>query len=250
MTKKKWLDKTIAVLAALAVWQIAAMAVGSSLLFPSVADVAWRLCTVWREPGFFAAVFFSLSRIFLGYLAALLCGAALGALAGRFRVAEILLRPYMVTVRSVPVVSFIVILLLWASANALPALIAFLIVLPVVYQNTLTGIRAVPEKMREMARVFHLSPLRRAQRVVLPTVEPFFCSAAATGAGLAWKSGIAAELIGLPTSSIGNAIDSARLSLESADVFAWTVVIVLLSVAFEKIFLFLLKKLFLLIGKV
>jgi len=61
---------------------------------------------------------------------------------------------------------------------------------------------------------------------------------------LAWKAGVAAELIGYPAGSMGEQLYYSKFFLETDTLFAWTVVIIILSVSFEKLFLLLLKLIF------
>ena len=114
-SKKTFLAKTAAVLLALAVWQAVAMLIDSDLILVTPIEVFKRLFTVWREPGFFASLTFTSSKIILGFLAAFVLGIGLGALAGRFRAVEILLWPWMLTVKSVPIASFVLIILIFVS---------------------------------------------------------------------------------------------------------------------------------------
>ena len=187
-------------------WQAAASLLDLKLILVSPLEVGARLSTIWREPGFFETILFSFSRIVSGFFAALLAGIVLGLLAGRVRILEILLWPYMVTVKSIPVASFIIIALIWLSAASLSIFISFLMVLPIVYTNVLSGIRAESREMREMASVFRLSPLKRLIYLWIPQMKPYLLSAASVSLGLAWKSGIAAEIIGIPGGSMGDII--------------------------------------------
>lgn len=231
-------------LSALLVWQLASLFVGSKLLLVSPVDVVVRLFGLVREDGFFSTVGFSLSRIALGFFGGLFCGIVLALLAGRLKIAETLLWPYMITVKSVPVASIVVIALVWISAKNISALISFLMVLPIVYTNILEGIRSVDRKMLEMSSVFGMSFLKRLRFIWLPSIKPFAVSGCRIAIGLAWKSGVAAELIGYPKGSIGEELYYSKLFLSTADLFAWTVVIIILSLTFEKLFVFLLKKAF------
>ncbi|MBQ3230152.1 MAG: ABC transporter permease subunit [Clostridia bacterium] len=242
--KKKLIAKFVAVLSALLVWQLASYVVGSKLLLVSPFDVVVRLVGLVGEEGFFATLGFSFSRIALGFFSGLLCGTLLALLAGRFKLAEILLWPYVITVKSVPVASIVVIALVWMSAKNISALISFLMVLPIVYTNILEGIRSVDRKMLEMADVFGMRFSKRLRLIWLPAIKPFAVSGCRVALGLAWKSGVAAELIGYPKGSIGESLYYSKLYLYTADLFAWTVVIIILSVTFEKLFVFLLKKAF------
>ena len=88
-----------------------------------------------------------------------------------------------------------------------------------------------------MAKVFRVPLTRQLRGIYLPAVLPHFRSAASLGLGLCWKAGIAAEVIGLPAGTVGEALYNAKVYYETADLFAWTVVIVAMSVVVEKLFL-------------
>lgn len=243
-SKKTFLAKTAAVLLALAVWQAVAMLIDSELILVTPIEVIKRLFTVWREPGFFASIAFTSSKIILGFLAAFFIGIGLGALAGRFRVAEILLWPWMLTVKSVPIASFVLIILLFVSSADISVFISFLIVLPIIYTNVLSAIKSTDRKLLEAAKLFGTPAKYRLLYISLPQIKPYLISASSVGCGLAFKAGVAAELIGIPTGSIGEALYNAKIYLNSADLFAWTVIIILMSVLFEKLFIFLLRLVF------
>ena len=240
-SKKTILAKTAAVLLALAVWQAVAMLIDSDLILVTPIEVFKRLFTVWREPGFFASLTFTSSKIILGFLAAFVLGIGLGALAGRFRIVEILLWPWMLTVKSVPIASFVLIILLFVSSADISVFISFLIVLPIIYTNMLSGIKNTDQKMLEAACLFGTPLKYRLLYIRLPQIKPYLISAASVGCGLAFKAGVAAELIVIPTGSVGEALYNSKIYLNTADLFAWTVIIILMSVIFEKLFIFLLR---------
>ena len=173
-----------------------------------------------------------------GFLLALALGLALAALAAALRWVEVLLRPLMLTIKSIPVASFIILALMWLrSAGNLAVFISFLMVLPVVYTNTLAGIRETDARLLEMAAVFRVPPAKRVRYLYVPAALPYFRSACTVGLGLCWKSGVAAEVIGITSGSIGEALYNAKILFSTAELLAWTVVIVLLSLAFERLFL-------------
>jgi NitT/TauT family transport system permease protein len=217
----------------IAVWQVAAMVVHHDFLLASPAQVVERLGQLVVTSGFWVIVATSLTRIIVGFTAAAIVGAALAALSSASRVAEILASPLIATIRSAPVVSFIILLLLWTDSSHLAAYTSFLMVLPVMYANILAGIRNRDRALLEFATVFRVPRLRRIRAIDVPAVLPFLSAACRTGVGLAWKSGVAAEVIGVAQGSIGERLYQAKLFLESADLFAWTVVIITLSVAGE-----------------
>jgi NitT/TauT family transport system permease protein len=222
---------------ALAVWQLASVLVDTKILLVGPIEVLARMATIWQVPHFWGSIWFTFYHIVAGFALGSAAGAALAALAARWRAAETLLWPFMVTVKSVPVASFIVICLIWLSARNVSIFISFLIVMPVVYGNLLSGIRAVDTGLLEMAKVFRMPPLRKFKYVYLPQLKPFIMSAFGTAIGMSWKAGVAAEIIGTPDGSIGKQLYYAKIWLDTDDLLCWTVIIVLCSVAFEKLFM-------------
>ena len=200
-----------------------------SLLIPALEDAAES----WGSGSFVPAA--------AGFLLGVAAGTLLAAQSARFRRVEELLAPALLAIKSIPVASFIILALILFSSRNLAVLISFLIVLPVLYTNLLSGIRAADPQLLEMARVFRIPTLRSIRYVYLPQVLPFFRSACGSALGLCWKSGIAAEVIGMPDGSIGEQLQQAKIYLNTPDLFAWTLVIVLVSLVFEKVFLILLK---------
>ncbi|MCI9512779.1 MAG: ABC transporter permease subunit [Oscillospiraceae bacterium] len=218
----------------LAVWQAGSMALGSALLLPSPLHVLARLAALGAAAAFWRAVVLSASRIAGGFLLALTAGVGLAALSCRWRRVEELLSPAMLAIRSVPVASFTVLALLWVSAKNLSVLITFLMALPVLYAGALQGLRAADPALLEMGRVFRLSPLRRLRFLRLPALWPHLSAACAVSMGLSWKAGTAAEIIGIPAGSLGERMQQAKVYLNTADLFACTLAVVVLSLCFER----------------
>ena len=231
------LQKLFAALLALAVWQGAALLVHAPILLPSPLQVAGRLRALLVTADFWGTVGFSLLRIAGGFLLALAAATVLAFGAGRFSLLEILLRPYVLAIKSVPVASFIILALIWLQTSQLSLFISFLMVFPVLYTNVLAGIRSADRQLLEMARVFRVPLGRRLRGIYLPQVMPYFRTAVSLGLGLCWKAGAAAEIIGLPAGSMGERLYTAKVYFQTADLFAWTVTIVAVSVVFERLFL-------------
>lgn len=230
------LAKLLAALLALLVWHIAAALIQNKLLLVGPVQVLIRLAALARQGDFWHAIGFTFSRITLGFLMGFAAALALAVLCARFPLAETLLRPYMQAVQTVPVASFIVIALLWLSGRRLSVFISFLMVLPVLYANFLQGIRSADGQLLEMARVFRMPVWNRVRCIFVPALEPYLHSGCRSALGLCWKAGIAAEVIGVCSGSIGGMLYDAKVYLEIPDLLAWTLVIVIISVGFEKLF--------------
>lgn len=221
----------------LAVWQAASMAIQQDLFLVSPIRVMARLGQLALETSFWNSIAHSLLRIGGAFLLAAATGVALAVLSARSRRARELFAPLMLAIKSVPVASFIILALMLFSSRYLAVLIAFLIVLPVLYTNVLAGIQHTDRQLLEMAQVFHIPVWRAVRYLYVPQVLPYFQSACTAALGLSWKAGVAAEVIGMPEGSIGEQLQQAKLYLNTPDLLAWTLVIVLVSLGFEKSFL-------------
>lgn len=225
-----------AVLFWLALWQLLASEIDQSILIVSPVQVIVRLFQLAVTLTFWKTVAYSLLRIAAGFIIGTVVGIVLAALSARFRYVAELLAPAMLAIRSIPVASFIILALIFFSSKNLAVFISFLMVLPIVYASILEGIRSADTKLLEMAHLFRVPPLRCVRYVYLPQVLPYFRSACGSALGLCWKAGIAAEVIGIPTGSVGERLQQAKIYLDTPDLFAWTLVIVLVSLAFERFF--------------
>lgn len=236
---KKKLIAAGCVLFWLAVWQAGAMLLDQQILLVSPIQAAARLCELLPTEGFRRSVMFSAGRIMTGFALGLAGGTALAVLAGRVRFVKTLLAPLVSAVKAVPVASITVLALVWVSSRNLSVLVSVLIALPIVYSNMLEGIESLDPKLNEMAKLLGVSSWRRFTGVYLSQLLPYFRSAARLAVGLSWKSGAAAEIIGIPSGSIGEKLYQAKIYLETADLFAWTAAVVLLSWLSERLFMLL-----------
>ena len=241
---KEAVRKICAVLIALLLWQTVSMLVGMEALLASPVSVVRRLFSIISEEGFLKTVMYSVLRISLGFCLALVFSCILAVAAGRYHVVEILLWPYVVTIKTVPVASFIILCLIWFSYSQLTVLIAFLIAFPVIYSNVLQGIKSVDRQMLEMADLYKTGWGRKLLYVYYPSIKPYLLSACGIAVGMAWKAGVAAEVIGVVNNSIGERLYESKIYFLNADLLSWTVVIIILSVAGEALVRMLLKAVF------
>lgn len=231
-----------AVLFWLLAWQGVAMALAAAfphgeLLLASPVSVLARLVSLAGTGAFWAAVGRSAAAILGGFVLSCVLAIALAALTARFRAVGELLSPLVAAVKAVPVVSFIILALVWLDSDSLALFISALMVFPPIYLNVLAGIGAADRQLLEMARVFRVPFRRQLWGIWLPAVLPYFRSAASLALGLCWKAGVAAEVIGLPAGTVGERLYTAKVYFQTPDLFAWTAVIVAVSMVFERLFL-------------
>ena len=236
-----------AVLFWIAVWQAGSMALqavypNGHLLLPSPITALLRLGDLALTAVFWQSIGRSFLRIIGGFLLSCLAASLLAVPASRWKWVRELMGPLVAAIKAVPVASFIILALFWLNSRSLALFISFLMVFPPVYLNVLEGIRQTDGKLLEMARVFRVPMWRQIRGIYIPSVMPYFRTAVSLGLGLCWKAGVAAEVIGLPAGSVGEQLYNAKVYYMMPDLFAWTAVIVLVSVLFEKLFLHLVDR--------
>lgn len=230
-----YLKTPLAVLFWLGVWVLLCECVGMELLVPSPRAVAAAFSSLLREKEFYLSCLNSLVRVLTGWAAGTVIGTVLGIFTHLSPVLKALFEPLLHIIKATPVASFIVLALVLMSSRAVPAFTCALITVPVVWANVTEGLDSPDKKLLEMASVFNMSRKNRIRDIYIPAVKPYFSAAAITAMGLSWKAGIAAEVICSPKNTIGAGISDAKVYLESPQLFAWTITVIVMSVILEKI---------------
>jgi len=244
-TKKRlpvWAASLLCAIFWLAVWEGLALLVGKEVLLPSPFVTVKRIAELSVTSGFWLSCALSMLRIALGFLLAVAAGALIALLTAFVPFLRTLFSPALSVIKATPVASFIVLALVWMKSGTIPVFTSFLMVLPVVWSNAHAGLLSVDRDLLEMTRVYRLSRAERMKKLYLPSALPYFTAACGTGAGLAWKAGIAAEVLSRTAFSIGREIYDSKIYLETVDLFAWTAVLIVISVAFERLILLWLRK--------
>ncbi|MDE7325592.1 MAG: ABC transporter permease subunit [Lachnospiraceae bacterium] len=242
--KKKWVvyqRKLVAVIVLIVIWQLLSMWVDRDIFLPSVPDTFRALVMLTRTGEFYRSVGTSFLRIAAGFVLAVGAGILFAVIAELHEQIGEILQLFMQLVKSIPVASFVILVLLWVRSARLSTVISFLTVLPVVFTNVRGGIRQADKKLLEMAEVFRIGVWKKVRAIYLPAIRPAFVTACSVGLGFCFKSGIAAEVIGLPPNSIGGELYRAKLYLMTPELFAWTIVIVAVSVLFEKLVMWVIR---------
>lgn len=228
----------------LLIWQLVYLLVDQELLISSPINIFMRIVELSFTALFWKSIGTSFIRILVGLMLALVAGTILAVITTKFKILNYFFKPVLNIIKSTPVASFIILALIWLKSYRISAFIAFLMVLPMVWENVSKGIKNTDIKLLEMTNVFNIPKTRVLKAVYIPSVMPYFGAACNVGIGFAWKAGIAAEVIGLSNGTIGRNLYNAKIYLETVDIFAWTVVVVILSLLFEKGFVKIINFLF------
>ena len=219
----------------LALWQVAAMIVSNSLILPTPIETVLRLFELAEKIEFWLFTALSLLRILIGILIAIPAAWVFAALCSGSEIINALFSPAVTLMKSTPVVSFILIAIFLINRHTIPSAITFMMVFPVLFENVREGISQTPKELLQMADVFGVSWIMKIKRIYIPAIKPFFFSALTTSVGLAVKAGVAAEVVAYIPDSIGKMLSDAKSYMEPADLLAWTVVIITISLFTEKV---------------
>ena len=237
---KRW--RIISIVLWILIWQLAAQLIDNSIFLVGPWEVLSALVRSLPDPDFWLRIAHSWLRIAVGFTSALILGIFLGALSCRRIVIREFLGPAVQLMKSIPVASVVILLLLWAGSRHLSAVISFVVVFPPIYFATVEGIRHTDPGLLEVAEVFCMPFARKVWYLYRPSVLPYLASACKSAVGMSWKSGAAAEVIGIPEGTIGERLYLSKIYLDTAQLFAWTAVILILSMLSERIVLWLLKR--------
>lgn len=232
--KRSNLFTLISIIIWILIWFIAAFFIDNEILLPTPLAVAHTFWGLIRQKDFYISILSSLRGIGLGFLTGLLSGIVLAVISYINSFACSFISIFIKCIKSIPVASFVILVLFWISGKELSILISAMIVLPVIYTNVLSGLGSTDIKMLEFAKVFRISVFKKIRYIYIPSIMPALISACSVTIGYAWKSGVAAEIIGLINNSIGNELYKTKLYLDTPGLFAWTITIVLISFICEK----------------
>lgn len=238
---RKITRKVLIIIFWLAVWQLLTLLVNNDILLVGPFTALKALAVMAGESEFYTSLLASLGHICLGFMAGLILALILAGLSSRYHWLEELLSPLVSAVKSVPVASFVIILLIWFGSDRISVGISFLVVFPIIYINTLSAIQSTDPQMLETARVFHMGLVSRIRYMYLPGCAASLRGSISLAAGMGVKSGVAAEVIGQARYSLGNELYRAKINLDTDRLFAWTGVIVLLAWLLEKLLILLLN---------
>ena len=219
----------------LLVWELVYRAVGREILIVSPVRAVSRLMELGVTPMFWSAVATTCLRVLEGFGLAIPAGAILAVATSRSVLLKHLFRPLLGVIRATPVASIIILALVWLATGRIPVFVVFLMVLPIVWTNLYAGLEVVDVQLLEMGRVFNFGCWKRIRYIYLPGLMPHIVSALTTGLGAAWKTAIGAEVIARPAGTMGAHVYNSRIYLQTADLFAWTIAVIVLSAILEKL---------------
>jgi len=217
----------------LIIWQVAAMNYGNSAMFPAVTDIFSELWKMFTDLRFYLSLLFTIMRGLVGFFIAASMATLLAATALHQQSWKLFIHPWVVTIRSIPVISLVLIALIWLAPPNLPAFIAFFTMFPILYQHLLSGLEHTDPKLIEMARVFRKNALERLLHIYLPAARKHIYTGISTAMGFGWRAVIIGEVLASPPFGIGTSMKKAQAYINMPELLAWTLIAVFISFGFE-----------------
>ncbi|MCY6958311.1 ABC transporter permease [Clostridium brassicae] len=225
----------------LLIWELCSLFINNTILFPSPFGVFKALLVLMGKIYFWQSVGKSIFRVIVGIILSIVIGIILGIISGINNFMEELMNPLIVTIKSTPVISVIIIVLVWVNSSNVAILTNVLMCFPIIYTNVLQGIKNVNSDLIEMAHIYKVKRSYILKDIYLPSIKPYVISGILMCLGIGWKICVASEVLSTPRYSIGLNLLNAKSILETEELFAWTIIVVLLSFIFETIFKYYIK---------
>ena len=217
----------------LAFWKLASVVVAKEILVPSPETTICSLAELVRQGYFWEAVSRTLQRTLAGFGLALAAALVTGTAAGFIKPLNIFFRPFNVIIKAMPTMSVILLAIIWLNSERAPLLVGFLVIFPILYGNVIEGINNIDEKLLEMAKMFRIRRRRVLTGLYLPSIGSYLFAASTTALGLNLKVMISAEVLSQPKFAIGTELQMEKAFLNTANVFAWTIAVIILVALFD-----------------
>jgi len=220
-TKAVWTSAGILFL--LIAWEIASLINASAILLPGPLPVLEKFFQLIGSEIFLRALAGSFGRVFLAMAISVPLGILAGTVAALDKRAGAFLRPLFQVIAATPVIPLILILFLWFGQSRTAVFAAFLMIFPIIAANTISGIKSLDPGLKELFVLYRLPAREKFVSLYLPGIAPFVAGGLRSGLSQCWKVVVAAEVIVQPRFSLGLGMQTARVSLETAELFAWTI---------------------------
>lgn len=217
----------------IAIWQVICKLVGNELLIPSPISTVMKLGEMLQDERLILNVLYTLARVFVSTLLCIMAGLVTAIISRFSTVFEELIRPIVSLMKVTPVMAIIILAILWVRADWVPIFVGFLMGYPIVYTNLLEGLHNLSTELKEVAQVFDISLYKRIRYIVLPQLKPYIAVTLKLIMTMSWKVVIAAEVLAIPKYAIGYSLMNAKTYLETTEIFAWIIIIVVMSKAYE-----------------
>ncbi len=207
--------------------------VSSPLLMPDPYAVLKALVGFFGKWTAVKSILMTIMRLVIAMAAALLLGGSLGIIAGFHPKFSVYMQPLVAILRTIPVISVIVIILIVFGFETAPYVITFLMIFPLIYQAFHDGIEQLDQELVDVYRLEDNNWFTGLRFCFLPLIKNQITTVLLQSAGLGIKVLVMSEYLSQTKNSIGNSLYLARINLAYDEVFAWTVILIIMTLSLE-----------------
>lgn len=226
---KNKMQVTISCIILLFLWQIIALKINNDIYLPTLGQVFLSIKEIILEEGFILNVFSTISRCILSFVIALVTAFILGIISYSFNIFKNFLTPITSLASSIPNMVLIVLTLIWFNKESAPYIVVFIMVFPVLYDAVLGSMKNIDKGILEMASLYKISKKDKIFKIYLPSIKFSLLSILSSTISLGFKIVIAGEVYGQPVYGIGAMIQSEKVNFNTTAIFAWIIIIVIIS---------------------
>ncbi|TEB16350.1 putative aliphatic sulfonates transport permease protein SsuC [Pelotomaculum sp. FP] len=224
----------------IALWQMLS-GLYNHVIIPSPVEVVRSFCSLAVSGELWEQGRQSIARGLAGFGLAVGVGTPLGLLIGLNPVAASLFRPAVVVLQVTPLISWLLLAMIWIGFSGVPVFIVFVTTVPLIVINVFQGVNGIDRQLLQMASIFRISKARVIQEIYLPQVAPYLMAGVSNALGVTWKAVAMAEFLSVQT-GIGASMAVARINLETAGLFAWTASLIGLGLVTDRLLSYLTRR--------
>jgi len=217
----------------LILWQFGTLFV-NKIVLPSPKTVLFSLREILLESEFYLTLFITLSRCMIGLLFTFLFGILIGLISGYYKLFYKIIYPLVVIIQATPIISWLLLALLWLPAGNVPAFVLIVSSFPIIVISINQGIESTDKKLLEMAKVFGISKKNIIYNIYLPSVKSHLKSTISLILGNSLKIIVMAEVLSLPAIGVGTQLSWARVNIQTEAIFAYTIIVIFLTILLIK----------------
>ncbi len=230
---RKILIGCLSIIIIISVWQIFAMQINNSFILPKPLAVFETFLELVKNISTYEIIFLTLFRLFVAFISSLVLAVILGLLAGNYKIVDEFLWPVVSALRTLPVASIIIIIIILIGRNISLYIITFLMIFPIIYEATKQGVLNIDKNLKNAIALETHNRFIIITKLHLPLAFPYIKTAILQSVGLGFKVIVMAEFIAQTAKGIGRSLLNGSISINYELVFAWTLIIIFIVVVFE-----------------
>lgn len=225
-------------------WFLASAWIDNSIILPSPYEVIEQMITQIKDIKLYESLVMTFFRVFLSVFVSSIVAFIVSFLSHSYKSFATYFDPILLFLRSIPNVTFVILLLFWVSREMSIYIVSFLLLFPIFYQNLYESIQEISKSWKDIFIIYPQSWFKKLKMVYLPLLRPAIVSSWISCSSLGFKVVVMAEIMTSVSLGIGANMQYDRLNLNLAGVMAWTIWLLICVCIFNTLLKKVLERLF------